>query len=77
MARTYTCDGCGSTVYQPKVIGVVIKRDYCEECSKNAAMFLASEEDARAHYRQRFAEVRAQLISVHGQDGKFKLPDVP
>lgn len=76
MAASYTCDGCGCNVEKPKVVGVVIRRDYCEECEKNAKMFLQVEEEERAHLRERFLEIRKQLINVHGQDGKFKLPDV-
>jgi hypothetical protein len=77
MAASFTCDGCGVNVEQPKVVGSVIKRDYCEVCAKNAESFLAAEEDNRAHFCLRFGEIRQQLINVHGKDGKFKLPDVP
>jgi len=76
MAATYSCDGCGGNVAKPKVVGAVLKRDYCEACAKNAEAFLAALEDNHAHFRERFMEIRQQLINVHGQDGKFKLPDV-
>ena len=77
MAARYSCDGCGCNLEKPRVVGAVLKRDYCEECEKNARMFLKAEEENRAHYRQRFAEVRQQLIKFHGKEGKFLLPDVP
>lgn len=76
MAKSYTCDGCGVNVDQPKVVGHVIRREYCEQCAKNAESFLAAEEDHRAHYCRRFEEIRQQLINVHGNGGTFKLPDV-
>lgn len=77
MARVISCDGCGGQVAEPIVVGHVIKRDYCEECAKSAEAFLAAEEDNRAHFHRRFAEIRENLIKVHGMDGAFKLPDVP
>ena len=77
MAAAYFCDGCGSKVDNPKVVGSVLKRDYCVDCAKNAEMFLATEEAAREHTRRSFAATRQELIRIHGKDGKFKLPDVP
>ncbi len=64
-------------VEKPKVVGHVIRREYCETCAKNAESFLAAEDDNRAHFCMRFEEIRQQLINVHGKDGAFKLPDVP
>ena len=77
MAQSFTCDGCGCNVAKPKIVGHVLRREYCDSCAENAEAFLAAEEENRAHYQQRFAEIRQQLINVHGQDGKFMLPDVP
>lgn len=77
MAASYTCDGCGGNVAKPVVVGFVLKRDYCEECSKNARLFLESENAEREHICARFQEVRKLLIGVHSKDGKFRLPDVP
>ena len=77
MAASYTCDGCGVNVANPKSIGHVIKRDYCDRCATMAEGFLAAEEDNRKHFQQRFAEIRQRLIEVHGMNGTFLLPDVP
>lgn len=77
MAAAYTCDGCAKEVEKPVQLGHVLKRDYCDECAKNAQMFLQAEEDNRKHFHHRFAEIRQQLITVHSKDGAFKLPDVP
>lgn len=77
MAAVFICDGCGCNVDKPKVVGTVIKREYCAGCAKNAEMFLGAEEDNREHFYTRFAEIRQKLIEVHGKGGAFKLPDVP
>jgi hypothetical protein len=77
MAASYTCDGCGCSVAKPKVVGVVIARDYCDECARNACAFLALEEEQRGDLRRRFAEARQQLIDAYSMEGAFKLPDVP
>lgn len=76
MAATFTCDGCGANVSSPKQVGHVVRRDYCAECAKNAEAFLAAEEDQRALFQERFVENRKQLINLHSNAGKFKLPDV-
>lgn len=77
MAASYSCDGCGAKVNEPKQLGRVVKRDYCAECVRNAEMFLANEESARDHTRRSFSATRQELINVHGKGGAFKLPDVP
>jgi hypothetical protein len=77
VATAFTCDGCGVCIDTPKKVGVVLTRDYCERCAKEAEAFLAAEEDNRVHYQRRFMEVRGHLINVHGKAGAFKLPDVP
>lgn len=77
MAASFICDGCGTPVEKPKKIGYSLSRDYCKACKKIARTFLALEEEERLHFHRRFLEVRHNLIKLHSQDGKFKLPDVP
>lgn len=76
MAASFTCDGCGTSVDAPMVVGHVTKRDYCESCEKKAQAFLDAEEVERVAIRTVFAAKREELIKKYGADG-FKLPDVP
>lgn len=76
MAATFTCDGCGTPVEVPIVVGHVLKRDYCEACEKKARVFLEAEDAERIAIRTVFLGKREKLIEQYGADG-FKLPDVP
>lgn len=76
MAQSFTCDGCGKPVAEPKKVGYVLRRDYCAECAVIAGSFTKEEEEARIAIQAAFATKRAELIAKHGANG-FKLPDVP
>lgn len=75
MAASYTCDGCSENVEKPKVVGHVIKRDYCESCAALAEAFLAEEEAERVAVQTAFLGKREKLVKKYGKGG-FKLPDV-
>lgn len=76
MAMNYSCDGCGCSVEKPKVVGFVLKRDYCPACEVIAQAFITAEETERSVIASVFQEKRNKLIEHFGQNG-FKLPDVP
>lgn len=76
MAASYTCDGCGSNVAKPIVVGHVLKRDYCETCAPKAEAFLDAEEVLRDACYAQFLTGRQALINTSSMGG-FKLPDVP
>lgn len=76
MARSFTCDGCGDPVDNPKQVGHVIQRDYCPTCAVKAEEYLQSEEAERLAVQSAFVGKRDKLIKKHGA-GRFKLPDVP
>lgn len=76
MAASFTCDGCGSSVDVPMVVGHVVKRDYCEACAKSAEKYLEEENVERKTCAEEFRKKRQVLIDFYGKDG-FKLPDVP
>lgn len=74
MAASYTCDGCGCNVAKPKIVGHVIKRDYCEPCAAKADAFLEGEEVLRETAHHQFCDARRALIAG---TSLAKLPDVP
>lgn len=76
MAAAYTCDGCGKALDVPKEIGLVVRRDYCEDCAAKAQAFLDAEEALRQRLYDQFTTDRGLLIAS-ASDGGFKLPDVP
>lgn len=76
MAVFFLCDGCGCKVSDPKKIGRVVPRDYCEDCAVQAAAFLVSEESLRVTARETFKAGRDALIAPFAARD-FKLPDVP
>ena len=76
MAATYFCDGCGCNLDKPKVVGHVIRRDYCEPCADKATAFIEAEEVLRRTAQEQFQSARNAFISEASKDG-FKLPDVP
>lgn len=76
MSASFTCDGCRSSVDVPTVVGVVLKRDYCDECAKKAKQFSEAEEALRKTMHERFVTDRDLLIATYSEGG-FKLPDVP
>jgi len=76
VAVSYSCDGCGCAIKEAKVVGMVIKRDYCEACEKVANAFQEAEEAERLSVATVFKGKREKLIEQYGQSG-FKLPDVP
>ena len=75
MAASFTCDGCGTSIAKPRVVGHVIKRDYCEKCEPKAKDFLAEEEAIRIRIQATFQAQREHLIAICSANG-FKLPDV-
>ena len=76
MARSFTCDGCGIAVENPKQVGHVIQRDYCPSCAVTAEEYLQAEEAERLAVQSVFVGKREKLIKKHGAKN-FKLPDVP
>lgn len=76
MAAAYTCDGCRCNVATPKVVGHIIKRDYCESCAAKAEAFQEAEELLRDNCRHQFLAARQALINTSALND-FKLPDVP
>jgi hypothetical protein len=74
MAASFTCDGCGTAVAQPKQLGHALKRDYCDACFERAESFQEAEDALRKAVVERFNIDRALLISTFAG---FKLPDVP
>lgn len=78
MAQVFLCDGCGKKVDNPKKVGYVIQREYCDECEPKAKAFLDGEEVLRNAVHEQFKSARTTLIRTSGgDDKKFKLPDVP
>jgi len=73
MAAIFTCDGCNQPVAEPKQIGFVLKRDYCEACAVKAKAFLDAQESMLKELRAVFAAARQDMIEAAGT---FKLPDV-
>lgn len=76
MAATYICDGCGKPTPNPKKVGHVTKRDYCDECEPRAQAFVDAEEDLRNRLTEQFRTDRGLLVAK-ASEGNFKLPDVP
>ena len=76
MAHSFTCDGCGTSIETPIVVGFVLKRDYCPKCEKKAQKFLDAEDAERTKARNVFTLNRAFLVEKYGMNN-FKLPDVP
>ena len=76
MARSFTCDGCGNAVENPKLVGHVIQREYCKTCAVTAEEYLQAEEAERLAVQSVFVGKREKLIKKHGAN-KFRLPDVP
>lgn len=76
MAATYSCDGCGSNVAEPKHVGYVLKRDYCPECADKAKAFLDAVEVLQKTAQDQFATARQAFIN-QASEGGFKLPDTP
>lgn len=75
MAISFHCDGCGKTVAEPKKVGKVTRREYCEPCAEKAEAFVAEEEQLRNDLQEKFIDDRAALIARYSVDN-FKLPDV-
>lgn len=76
MSAAYLCDGCGTAVADPKHVGHVLKRDYCDECEVRAQAFIEAEEALRKRMTEQFNTDRDLLIAK-ASEGNFKLPDVP
>lgn len=75
MATIVTCDGCNTPVTEPKRIGHVTPREYCEACAKRADDFQADEEALRKNLHDKFVADRAELIAKFSENG-FQLPDI-
>lgn len=75
MAISYNCDGCGKNVAEPKKVGKVTQREYCEPCAEKAEAFVAEEEQLRKDTQEKFIDDRAALIAKYSEGG-FHLPDV-
>lgn len=73
MAISYSCDGCGSPVENPRHVGKVLKREYCDACVPKAEAFIVAEETLRVETQVEFASKRQSLIDSYA----IKLPDVP
>jgi len=76
MSTVYHCDGCDAPVAEPKELGHVVKRSYCDKCAEKASEFLVAEEALRKELHTWFTDERNTLIETHSRDG-FNLPDVP
>jgi len=76
VATFFSCDGCGVSVTDPIKVGHVLRREYCEDCARDANIFLEAEERLRRETVERFADERAALVARCSADG-FKLPDTP
>lgn len=75
MAVVHLCDGCGKPAENPAVVGVVVRREYCEKCAEIAQEFLAAEDALRVDLVENFATARKTMIDAASAGG-FKLPDV-
>ncbi len=75
MAQSFTCDGCGTSIDQPKRIGHVVRRDYCADCAVRARAFIDAEEDLRKRCVDQFKS-DLDLLVASAREGGFKLPDV-
>lgn len=76
MAAIYVCDGCGCNVAEPKKVGFVLPRDYCEPCAVKANDYLDAIESLQQTFREQFVSARQAFINT-AATGNFKLPDVP
>lgn len=75
MAIVHLCDGCGKPAESVALVGVVVKREYCETCAVIAQEFLVAEDALRVDLVEQFATARKTMIDAASQGG-FKLPDV-
>ena len=75
MAVVHLCDGCGKPAENPAVVGVVVRREYCEKCAEIAREFLKAEDALRVDLVENFATARKTMIDAASAGG-FKLPDV-
>jgi hypothetical protein len=75
MAAIHVCDGCGKPTPEPKQVGRVTLRDYCDACEPRAKAFMDAEEDLRKRLTDQFRSDRALLVAK-ASEGGFRLPDI-
>ena len=77
MAIRYACDGCGEMLRQgeePKKLGIVVTREYCESCAPHAQNFLEAVSEAHTKVASAF---RADLARIRAGffEKLHRLPD--
>lgn len=75
MSVVHLCDGCRKPTDVSVVVGIIVRREYCEACAVIAREFLQAEDALRVDLVTRFAETRNNMIAIASKDG-FRLPDV-
>lgn len=73
--KSFSCDGCHTNVANPVVMGLIVKREYCEACVPLAEKFIEEEEQLRKVTHERFAAEREAIVARFS-DGGFLLPDI-
>ena len=62
MAKSFSCDGCGTAIVKPIVLGKIIKREYCEECAVAVRAYLRAVDEAHDEVVARWGERKRTLI---------------
>lgn len=68
MAKTSVCDGCHA-VQGPddkfKVVGIVVKRDYCPDCAAVAEEYLAKRDELHDKVQKQWTDGMKKLNTTH------------
>lgn len=63
MALRFSCDGCGTLIERPSHVGVVIQRDYCASCAKEATQFLGRLARVRHEAQEMYQEALEKEVA--------------
>jgi hypothetical protein len=71
------CDGCGLEIDgKPKVVGRLIRREFCPRCAEHGEAFLRNLADCRLQMARDFKEARDAIAADYLERTRLKvLPD--